>query len=155
MGGFDWGLTDECNRCYEVMCVDGAERGTPQSKLGPWKGCLDAGKKSVVVKVRRSAAREYTTQCGGAHLGQVKSCSSDSAASCALPRARAQNAAQITDSCPCFHPNTGNRRWCCGDALHLDLSYLAFDAIAQGSMGVVDLKIRAADCSRWGQLSSY
>ena len=137
MGGYDWGLTDQarrgcdsgcaggahaqsnrrrvcgaqCGRCYEVKCVDGIERGTPTSKLGPWKGCLDAGRRSVVVK--------------------------------------------ITDSCPCFHPNTGNRRWCCGDALHLDLSYLAFEAIAQKEMGVVDLQIRAADCSRWGQLTSY
>ena len=105
MGGYNWGLTGECGRCYEVMCVHGKTRGTAGSSLGPWEGCLDAGRRSVVV--------------------------------------------QITDSCPCFHPNGGsNKRWCaamppdqhvptstkltparrcCGDARHLDLSYAAFD----------------------------
>ena len=69
MGGYNWGLTGECGRCYEVMCVHGKTRGTAGSSLGPWEGCLDAGRRSVVV--------------------------------------------QITDSCPCFHPNGGsNKRWC-------------------------------------------
>lgn len=92
----------------------------------------------------------------------------------------------------------GNKRWCCGDALHLDLSYVrppyrrgcmlpfpvcypalpllsagatgelglvltssqlppqaAFDAIAQRDRGVVDLKIRPADCGKWGQQIRY
>lgn len=97
----------------------------------------------------------------------------------------------------CLVPaTTGNKRWCCGDALHLDLSYVrsrhrsplaasrsrhcsevgmkpaiciffppssrafplfqaAFDAIAQRDRGVVDLKVRAADCSKWGQQVRY
>ena len=72
LGGYDWGLTDKCGQCFEVMCVDGATRGKDWSELGPWGGCQEAGKKSVTVK--------------------------------------------ISDSCPCHHPNTSNKRWCCGDS---------------------------------------
>jgi Lytic transglycolase len=111
MGGYDWGLTGECGRCYEVMCVPGRTRGLANSALGPWQGCLDPGRRSVVV--------------------------------------------MISDSCPCHHPNSGNKRWCCGDERHLDLSYSAFDAIAQRDKGVVDLKIRPVSCDLAGQSIYY
>jgi hypothetical protein len=68
MGGYDWGLTNQCGKCFEVMCVPGRTRGTNSSQLGPWEGCQDAGRRSVVVK--------------------------------------------ISDSCPCHHPNSSNKRWC-------------------------------------------
>ena len=61
----------------------------------------------------------------------------------------------ISDSCPCHHPNTGNKRWCCGDRTHLDLSYAAFDQIAVRHRGVVDLKVRPADCSKQGTVAYY
>ena len=57
----------------------------------------------------------------------------------------------ISDSCPCHHPNSGNKRWCCGDRTHLDLSYAAFDQIAVRHRGVVDLKVRPADCQKQGE----
>jgi hypothetical protein len=38
-GGYDWGLTDKCGQCYEVLCIDGATRGLDWSELGPWGGC--------------------------------------------------------------------------------------------------------------------
>ncbi len=110
-GGYDWGLTDKCGQCYEVLCVDGATRGLDWSDLGPWGGCVESGRKSVTVK--------------------------------------------ISDSCPCHHPNVGNKRWCCGDAVHLDLSYIAFDAIAVRHRGVVDLKVRPADCGKQGVVAFY
>lgn len=110
-GGYDWGLTDKCGQCYEVLCVDGATRGLDWSELGPWGGCQESGVKSVTVK--------------------------------------------ISDSCPCHHPNTGNKRWCCGDRVHLDLSYAAFDSIAIRHRGVVDLKVRPADCSKQGVVAFY
>eukprot|EP00217_Crustomastix_stigmatica_P011596 CAMPEP_0183789006 /NCGR_PEP_ID=MMETSP0803_2-20130417/151_1 /TAXON_ID=195967 /ORGANISM="Crustomastix stigmata, Strain CCMP3273" /LENGTH=253 /DNA_ID=CAMNT_0026033159 /DNA_START=37 /DNA_END=798 /DNA_ORIENTATION=+ len=108
-GGYDWGLTDKCGQCFEVMCVDGNTRGTEYASLGPWKGCKEAGIHSVVVKV--------------------------------------------TDSCPCHHPNGSNKRWCCGDAFHFDLSYAAFDAIAFRDRGVVDLKVREISCDFQGKIS--
>ena len=110
-GGYDWGLTDKCGQCYEVLCVDGHTRGLDWSELGPWGGCVEAGRKSVTVK--------------------------------------------ISDSCPCHHPNAGNKRWCCGDRVHLDLSYIAFDAIALRHRGVVDLKVRPADCDNQGVVAFY
>ena len=110
-GGYDWGLTDKCGQCYEVMCVDGATRGKDWSDLGPWGGCSEPGKKTVTV--------------------------------------------MISDSCPCHHPNSGNKRWCCGDRTHLDLSYAAFDQIAVRHRGVVDLKVRPADCQKQGVTAYY
>ena len=76
MGGYNWGLTGECGKCYEVMCVAGKTRGRNDSTLGPWEGaspcrlvrclrlyfsetdarygrtgCQDEGRRSVVVKI--------------------------------------------------------------------------------------------------------
>ncbi|PNH06786.1 hypothetical protein TSOC_006810 [Tetrabaena socialis] len=36
---------------------------------------------------------------------------------------------QITDTCPCNYPSNAysNKRWCCGDEYHLDLSTWAFE----------------------------
>lgn len=34
---YDYGLTDQCGQCFEVLCIDGKQRGTPSSVLGPWK----------------------------------------------------------------------------------------------------------------------
>merc|ERR1712176_805191 len=105
-GGYDWGLTDKCGECYEVLCVHGPTRG-PEGKLGPSEGCISPGKTSIVVKV--------------------------------------------TDSCPCHHLNTNNKRWCCGDAVHVDLSWQAFQKIALLEKGAVDVKVRTVDCSIQGQ----
>jgi rare lipoprotein A (peptidoglycan hydrolase) len=49
----------------------------------------------------------------------------------------------------------GNKRWCCGDRTHLDLSYAAFDQIAMRHRGVVDIKVRPADCSKQGTVAFY
>lgn len=53
----------------------------------------------------------------------------------------------ITDSCPCDHANPDNKKWCCGDTTHLDLSFMAFGSIANHSKGVVDIKFeKLASC---------
>ncbi len=72
---------DKCGQCYEVMCVDGAQRGMNHSRLERVSACKDAGHQAVVV--------------------------------------------QVTDSCPCVYPGNraSNSLWCCGDAMHFDLSY--------------------------------
>lgn len=38
---------------------------------------------------------------------------------------------QVVDSCPCNYPTNAysNRRWCCGDMYHLDLSTWAFEKV--------------------------
>lgn len=50
-GGYDYGLTDECGECYEVLCVDGRQRGLSDSLLGPWAGCVASGSKSITVMI--------------------------------------------------------------------------------------------------------
>ena len=45
----------------------------------------------------------------------------------------------ITDSCPCKHANKSNKKWCCGDMTHLDLSYKAFSSIADPEKGVINI----------------
>jgi len=110
-GGYDWGLTNKCGTCYEVMCVDGGTRGKEEQSEFPDSACHESGVRSVVVK--------------------------------------------ITDSCPCHHPNSGNKKWCCGDVIHFDLSYAAFDAIANRGKGVVDLRARAAKCDKVGEIQYH
>lgn len=48
----------------------------------------------------------------------------------------------ITDSCPC----SSNQQWCCGDMEHLDLSYVAYDELADRKWGVIGLKYREVEC---------
>lgn len=47
----------------------------------------------------------------------------------------------VSDSCPCYHPEESNSRWCCGDRPHLDLSHEAFAEIGKLEQGVIDLKV--------------
>ena len=49
---------------------------------------------------------------------------------------------------PCWYAANldSNRRWCCGDARHMDLSSSAFAKIADASKGVVAVEWRRADC---------
>lgn len=54
-GGYDYGLTDWCGQCYEVMCVNGRQRGLSESLLGPWAGCAHgSGGKSISVMITDS-----------------------------------------------------------------------------------------------------
>lgn len=38
---------------------------------------------------------------------------------------------RVVDTCPCNYPNNfySNKRWCCGDMDHLDLSIWAFEKV--------------------------
>lgn len=53
-GGYDYALTTQCGECWEILCVDGRQRGLSDSILGPWAGCVDSEKKSVVVMITDS-----------------------------------------------------------------------------------------------------
>lgn len=56
----------------------------------------------------------------------------------------------ITDTCPCHFPDNfySNKRWCCGDVDHLDLSYTVFDQLADRRWGVIGLKYRPVPCDK-------
>jgi hypothetical protein len=41
----------------------------------------------------------------------------------------------VTDTCPCVYPDNyaSNKRWCCGDMYHLDLSVWAYEKVSNGT----------------------
>ncbi|WIA28939.1 hypothetical protein OEZ86_011463 [Tetradesmus obliquus] len=54
----------------------------------------------------------------------------------------------ITDTCPCSYPGNyySNKRWCCGDMYHMDLSLWAFEKLADTKWGVIGLSWRDVPC---------
>lgn len=54
----------------------------------------------------------------------------------------------ITDTCQCQYPGNwaSNKRWCCGDMYHMDLSLWAFEKLADPKLGVIALEWRDVDC---------
>lgn len=54
----------------------------------------------------------------------------------------------IVDSCPCNYAGNSysNKRWCCGDMDHFDVSYHTFDKLAPRHYGVIGLKYRPVAC---------
>lgn len=59
---------------------------------------------------------------------------------------------RITDTCACtYEPNAySNRRWCCGDMEHFDVSHFAFDKLAEYKWGVIGIKYRQGEPSTRG-----
>lgn len=55
---------------------------------------------------------------------------------------------RITDTCPCQYSENAysNKRWCCNDLAHLDLSIWAFEKLADIKLGVIPLRYRAVPC---------
>ncbi|GMH39372.1 hypothetical protein BSKO_07270 [Bryopsis sp. KO-2023] len=55
---------------------------------------------------------------------------------------------KITDTCPCNYATNSysNKRWCCGDMDHFDLSIWAFEKLAEKKWGVIGLKYRPVPC---------
>jgi hypothetical protein len=54
----------------------------------------------------------------------------------------------VTDTCPCTYPTnySSNKRWCCGDMYHLDLSIWAYEKLAAPKWGVIGLIWRDVPC---------
>eukprot|EP01025_Chloroclados_australasicus_P040130 TRINITY_DN417_c1_g1_i2.p1 TRINITY_DN417_c1_g1~~TRINITY_DN417_c1_g1_i2.p1 ORF type:complete len:417 (-),score=44.25 TRINITY_DN417_c1_g1_i2:1251-2501(-) len=54
----------------------------------------------------------------------------------------------ITDTCPCYYPTNlySNKRWCCGDMDHFDMSVWAFEKLAEKRWGVIGLNYREVPC---------
>ncbi|KAG2454946.1 hypothetical protein HYH02_000774 [Chlamydomonas schloesseri] len=55
---------------------------------------------------------------------------------------------RVTDTCPCVYPENAysNKRWCCGDMPHFDLSIWGFERLASTKWGVIGLKYRRVPC---------
>ena len=51
--------------------------------------------------------------------------------------------------CPCYYPGNyaSNKRWCCGDMYHLDMSAWAFEKLAEKRWGVIAIEWRDVSCS--------
>jgi hypothetical protein len=56
---------------------------------------------------------------------------------------------QVTDSCPCDYPSNAysNKRWCCGDMFHFDLSIWSFEKLADTKWGVIGVQYRRVPCT--------
>eukprot|EP01025_Chloroclados_australasicus_P069664 TRINITY_DN985_c1_g1_i2.p2 TRINITY_DN985_c1_g1~~TRINITY_DN985_c1_g1_i2.p2 ORF type:complete len:386 (-),score=39.93 TRINITY_DN985_c1_g1_i2:2864-4021(-) len=54
----------------------------------------------------------------------------------------------VVDKCPCTYANNAysNKRWCCGDMDHFDLSVWAFEKIAELKWGVISIQYREVAC---------
>lgn len=54
----------------------------------------------------------------------------------------------VTDTCPCIYPANAmsNKRWCCGDKPHVDLSTQAFRKLGDTSHGVMAARWKKVPC---------
>ena len=50
---------------------------------------------------------------------------------------------------PCNYPSNSysNKRWCCGDEFHMDVSVWVFEKLASTNVGVVGMRYRETSCS--------
>lgn len=55
----------------------------------------------------------------------------------------------ITDTCQCHYPGNyfSNKRWCCGDMYHMDLSVWAYEKLADTKWGVIGIEWRDVACN--------
>ncbi|PNH11645.1 Expansin-A32 [Tetrabaena socialis] len=56
---------------------------------------------------------------------------------------------RTTDTCPCNYPGNSysNKRWCCGDMPHFDLSVWGFERLANTKWGVIGIQYRRVPCT--------
>lgn len=59
---------------------------------------------------------------------------------------------KVTDSCPCYYPSNhySNKRWCCGDMDHFDISTSGFNRLADLGYGVIAVEYQRVSCPGWG-----
>eukprot|EP01023_Acetabularia_acetabulum_P026733 TRINITY_DN2534_c0_g1_i1.p2 TRINITY_DN2534_c0_g1~~TRINITY_DN2534_c0_g1_i1.p2 ORF type:complete len:196 (+),score=29.58 TRINITY_DN2534_c0_g1_i1:101-688(+) len=93
-----------------------------------------------------SCGRCYEVQCNPTWFSDGYGASIDRSHAC-----RDQESSvvvQITDTCPCNYPTNwySNKRWCCGDMNHFDLSVWAYEKLAEHKWGVIGIKYRQVNC---------
>jgi hypothetical protein len=56
----------------------------------------------------------------------------------------------VTDTCPCTYPTnySSNKRWCCGDMYHLDLSIWAYEKVSNAF--IITTGVRQVCLCLWG-----
>ncbi|EFJ40108.1 hypothetical protein VOLCADRAFT_100183 [Volvox carteri f. nagariensis] len=93
-----------------------------------------------------SCGRCFEVRCDPTWLSDNYGQSFDRTGVCRDPEASV--VVQITDSCPCNYPNNAwsNRRWCCGDMYHFDMSTWAFEKLAENRWGVIGIIVRPVSC---------
>ncbi|KXZ46176.1 hypothetical protein GPECTOR_46g245 [Gonium pectorale] len=93
-----------------------------------------------------SCGRCVEVRCDPAWIGDNYGGSYDRTGVCRDPEASV--VVQVTDSCPCNYPANAysNKRWCCGDMYHMDLSAWAFEKLAEKRWGVIGLVFRPVSC---------
>eukprot|EP01023_Acetabularia_acetabulum_P024986 TRINITY_DN239_c0_g1_i1.p4 TRINITY_DN239_c0_g1~~TRINITY_DN239_c0_g1_i1.p4 ORF type:complete len:198 (+),score=41.82 TRINITY_DN239_c0_g1_i1:172-765(+) len=94
-----------------------------------------------------SCGRCYEVQCDPTWFNDGYGASLDRTHVC-----RDQDASvvvSVTDTCPCNYASNAysNKRWCCGDMEHLDLSIWAFEKLSEHRWGVIGIKYRQVTCS--------
>eukprot|EP01023_Acetabularia_acetabulum_P013049 TRINITY_DN161_c0_g2_i1.p2 TRINITY_DN161_c0_g2~~TRINITY_DN161_c0_g2_i1.p2 ORF type:complete len:417 (-),score=64.43 TRINITY_DN161_c0_g2_i1:2905-4155(-) len=93
-----------------------------------------------------SCGRCYEVKCNPVWLSDGYGNSLDRTHVCRDPEASV--VVQITDTCPCYYANNAysNKRWCCGDMDHFDLSVWAFEKLADTKWGVIGLQYQEVSC---------
>eukprot|EP01025_Chloroclados_australasicus_P068414 TRINITY_DN94_c0_g1_i4.p4 TRINITY_DN94_c0_g1~~TRINITY_DN94_c0_g1_i4.p4 ORF type:complete len:192 (+),score=8.79 TRINITY_DN94_c0_g1_i4:235-810(+) len=63
----------------------------------------------------------------------------------------------VVDTCPCNYANNlySNKRWCCGDMDHFDLSVWAFEKLTELRWGVLGLLYRPVPCNYRPEQKAY
>ena len=90
----------------------------------------------------RNGAYEHN-KCG--HCFEIQ-CDPRGRGYCRGDRLNASIIVRVTDRCPCHHENPSNKRWCCGDEPHFDVSHEAFGELASHVGGWVNLQWREIQC---------
>jgi uncharacterized surface protein with fasciclin (FAS1) repeats len=90
----------------------------------------------------RNGAYEHN-KCG--HCFEIQ-CDPNGRSYCRNDRLNASIIVRVTDRCPCHHENPSNKRWCCGDQPHFDVSHEAFGELASHTGGWVYLQWREIQC---------
>ncbi|KAI8470465.1 MAG: RlpA-like double-psi beta-barrel-protein domain-containing protein-containing protein [Monoraphidium minutum] len=99
-------------------------------------------------------AADYKGSCGKCKEVRCKATNFKDGYGAVLERAgvcydpTASTVVMIVDTCPCVYPGNmySNKRWCCGDMYHMDLSLWAFEKLADIKWGVIALEWRDVAC---------
>ncbi|KAF8069379.1 EXPA2 [Scenedesmus sp. PABB004] len=93
-----------------------------------------------------SCGRCYEIACAPMHLTDGYGQGMDRNAACRDPGASVT--VMVTDTCPCDYPANyySNKRWCCGDYMHFDLSSWAFEKLGERKWGVMGVHYREVPC---------
>ncbi|GLC43203.1 hypothetical protein PLESTM_001442200 [Pleodorina starrii] len=119
------GFASSCGKCYEIKCRNADFSDGNGEYLQRSNACYDESK-SVIITIVDACPCHYPR-----HFSRPVTKAPPPTASF---------------SCSCSNSHS-NRRWCCGDMNHIDISYEAFQQIADLGIGVIGLYYREVDCS--------